>query len=125
MLAQEFPKAFSEALVEEIKVEMTRRRVTSSRKLGELIGQSSQYMSMRLDGGNKKTGERVTLTVVDLILIADALDIAPEVLITRATEAATPSNVTHLSDRRNVTRPQEDDLEAVARARDLEDTDES
>lgn len=75
--------AFSEALVMEIKAEMGRRDL-SSRALGALVGQSSQYMSMRLDGGNKKTGKRVELTVSDVAAIASVFGMEPYELLGRA-----------------------------------------
>ncbi|KQW47574.1 hypothetical protein ASC77_14095 [Nocardioides sp. Root1257] len=78
---------FSEALVSEIKAEMGRRDL-SSRALGRLLGRSSQYMSDRLDGGNSKTGRRVTLTVKDLAAIAGVFELHPAELIRRAKEAA-------------------------------------
>lgn len=78
---------FSEALVSEIKAEMGRRDL-SSRGLGRLLGKSSQYMSDRLDGGNSKTGRRVTLTVKDLAGIAAVFELHPAELIRRAKEAA-------------------------------------
>ena len=77
---------FSEALVSEIKAEMGRRG-WSSRALGREIGQSSQYMSFRLDGGNPKTGERVALTVQDVTAIASAFDWEPFELLERAQES--------------------------------------
>ena len=78
---------FSDALVSEIKAEMGRRDL-SSRALGRLLGRSSQYMSDRLDGGNSKTGRRVTLTVKDLAAIAAVFEVHPAELIRRAKEAA-------------------------------------
>jgi hypothetical protein len=79
-------EGFSDALVSEIKAEMGRRSL-SSRALGRLLGRSSQYMSDRLDGGNSKTGRRVTLTVKDLAAIADVFDLHPAELIRRAKAA--------------------------------------
>ncbi|GAA1779062.1 hypothetical protein GCM10009795_026440 [Nocardioides hankookensis] len=77
---------FSEALVSEIKAEMGRRDL-SSRALGRLVGRSSQYMSDRLDGGNSRTGRRVTLTVTDLAAIAAVFDLHPAELVRRAKAA--------------------------------------
>ncbi|WP_120264969.1 hypothetical protein [Microbacterium sp. AG238] len=82
-----YGERFSEALVSEIKAEMGRRDL-SSRKLGAMIGESSQYMSMRLDGGNPRTGERVTLNVKDLSAIAEALDLKVTDLTLRAHQRA-------------------------------------
>lgn len=79
----DYGKRFSDALVSEIKAEMGRQGM-SSRKLGVLIGESSQYMSMRLDGGNPRTGERVLLNVRDLAGIAEALGIRASDLTLRA-----------------------------------------
>lgn len=73
----------SEALVLEIKAEMGRRDL-SSRGLGRLIGESSQYVSMRLDGGNPRTGLRVPINVVDLFAIGSALEVEPTELLARA-----------------------------------------
>lgn len=77
----------SGALVDEIKAEMGRQDL-SSRALGLKIDRSSQYMSMRLDGGNYKTGKRVTLDVVDLAAICSALGIEIAELVRRARAAA-------------------------------------
>ncbi|GAA4124682.1 hypothetical protein GCM10022215_32530 [Nocardioides fonticola] len=91
-MAHESPSAqvlarLPEHLVLEIKAEMGRRDL-SSRALGRLIGQNSQYMSFRLDGGNPRTGERVPLNVRDLAAIASALNLDPAELMERATVAA-------------------------------------
>ncbi len=118
----DYPQNFSDALVSEIKAEMGRRDL-SSRGLGRLIGKSSQYMSDRLDGGNSKTGKRVTLNVTDLFAIAAALELDAAALIETAQRAAsTPSNV--VRGRFGVGTPAEDDLDAVARPADPEPTDE-
>jgi DNA-binding Xre family transcriptional regulator len=73
--------ALNDALVVEIKALMARRGVSSSRALGDLIGMSSQAVSMRLDGGNSKTGKRVQLSTTDLARIAEALSVAPDELL--------------------------------------------
>ena len=118
----EYPQQFSDALVSEIKAEMGRRDL-SSRALGRLIGKSSQYMSDRLDGGNSKTGKRVTLNVTDLFAIATALNLDAAALIEIAQRAASaPSNV--VTGRFGVTPPEQDELDAVARPSDPEPTDE-
>ena len=78
--------AFADALVREIKAELGRRD-WSSRELGRQIGQSSQYVSMRLDGGNSRTGRRVAMTIQDVAAIASALRMEPEDLMHRATAA--------------------------------------
>lgn len=78
---------FSEAVVSEIKAEMGRRGL-SSRALGRLIGENSQYMSMRLDGGNPRTGKKVTLSITDLAAIASALELDPDEFLRRAMTAA-------------------------------------
>jgi hypothetical protein len=83
MAESTYGQQFSDALVSEIKAEMGRRGL-SSRKLGAMIGESSQYMSMRLDGGNPRTGERVLLSVRDLAAVADALGMRPSDLTFRA-----------------------------------------
>ena len=82
----QYLQRFSDALVSEIKAEMGRRG-TSSRALGRQVGRSSQYMSDRLDGGNSKTGRRVTLTVKDLAAIAAVFGLHPADLIARAKAA--------------------------------------
>jgi hypothetical protein len=84
--SDDYLAGFSEALVSEVKAEMGRRSL-SSRALGRLLGRSSQYMSDRLDGGNSKTGRRVTLTVKDLAAIAEVFDLHPAELIRRAKAA--------------------------------------
>lgn len=86
-LSAEEQARFLDALVSEIKAEMGRRDL-SSRGLGELIGRSSQYMSMRLDGGNTKTGKRVTLDIIDLESIASAMDISSSDLTAAARKRA-------------------------------------
>jgi hypothetical protein len=86
-LSAEEKALFSEALVSEIKSEMGRRGLLSSRALGRLIGASSQYVSMRLDGGNPRTGKRVDLTIPDLVDICAALEVDAVDLITRARKA--------------------------------------
>lgn len=86
----DYAARLSDALVSEIKAEMGRQDL-SSRALGRLIGQSSQYVSFRLDGGNPKTGERVTLNVRDMGSIASALGLPLEELLRRAQEAAARS----------------------------------
>jgi len=123
LVDEDFAQRFSDALVSEIKAEMGRRDL-SSRKLGVLIGESSQYMSTRLDGGNPRTGLRVLLNVRDIAAIADALGIDAATLMARAAAAAdTPSNVVH--GRFGVGAPSEDEQhDAVARPADLEPTDE-
>jgi len=83
----QYLQRFSDALVSEIKAEMGRRG-TSSRALGRQVGRSSQYMSDRLDGGNSKTGRRVTLTVKDLAAIAAVFGLHPADLIERAKAVA-------------------------------------
>jgi hypothetical protein len=83
----QYLQRFSDALVSEIKAEMGRRGI-SSRALGRQVGRSSQYMSDRLDGGNSKTGRRVTLTVKDLAAIAAVFGLHPADLIERAKSAA-------------------------------------
>jgi hypothetical protein len=82
-LSADYLAGFSDSLVSEIKAEMGRRDL-SSRALGRLLDRSSQYMSDRLDGGNSKTGRRVTLTVKDLAAIAAVFDLHPAELIRRA-----------------------------------------
>lgn len=121
----DYPQAFSDALVSEIKAEMGRRDL-SSRGLGRLIGKSSQYMSDRLDGGNTRTGRRVTLTITDVLLIGQALEIDATDLIVRAQDAvnATPDNVVRGRFGADVGTTTEDDLKAVARKADEEPTDE-
>lgn len=86
----DYAQRLSDALVSEIKAEMGRRDL-SSRALGRLIGKSSQYMSDRLDGGNSKTGKRVTLNINDLYAIAEALELDAADLMTRASDLAQTS----------------------------------
>lgn len=97
---QEQARRFSEALVSEIKAERGRRGL-SSRALGRLIGESSQYISFRLDGGNPKTGERVTLNARDISLIARAFGITEVELVQRAQNASRLAGVTSLADHRD------------------------
>ncbi|WP_425837056.1 hypothetical protein [Microbacterium sp. PA5] len=114
----DYPQRFSDALISEIKAEMGRRDLMSSRALGRLIGKSSQYMSDRLDGGNSKTGKRVTLTITDVMLIANALEIDATDLIDRAERYASGAeNV--VRGRFGVGRSPED-LPAAARTTDPE-----
>ncbi|KTS09067.1 hypothetical protein [Microbacterium testaceum] len=118
-----YTQRLADALVSEIKAEMGRRDL-SSRALGRLIGESSQYMSTRLDGGNPRTGERVTLNIRDVYAIASALDIDALELMGRAQRIANEaSNVTPFRGR-NVGPLADDELQAVARPADLEPTDE-
>jgi hypothetical protein len=118
----EYAQRFSDAVVSEIKAEMGRRSL-SSRKLGVLIGESSQYMSMRLDGGNPRTGERVILNVRDIAAIASALNLDAATLMQRAEAAMqAPDNV--VRGRFGVGASTEDHLDAVARPTDPEPTDE-
>lgn len=77
---------FNDALVSEIKAEMGRRDL-SSRALGRLINESSQYVSMRLDGGNPRTGKRVPISVADLAAIASAMELDAGLLLERAVAA--------------------------------------
>lgn len=130
-IVDEYAKRFSDALVSEIKAEMGRRNL-SSRKLGELIGESSQYMSMRLDGGNPRTGERVTLNVRDVAAIASALNLRPNDLTFRAhflalggdpnaipqTDDNTATQGGSLIEGRFGVGSTQEDLDAVARRRD-------
>ena len=85
---EDYLARLSDALVSEIKAEMGRRGVSSSRALGRLIDRNSQYMSMRLDGGNPKTGERVVLNVQDIAAIGSALNVHPAELVRRAKDVA-------------------------------------
>lgn len=85
--ADQIAALYSQAIVSEIKAEMGRQNM-SSRALGRMIGHSSQYVSMRLDGGNPKTGELVTLGVDDLVAMTSALGIDPTELLTRASARA-------------------------------------
>lgn len=90
-LSQAYLDRFADALVREIKAEAARRGFGSSRKLGEAIGKSSQYMSDRLDGGSSKTGKRVAINVSDLSRICAVLGVDAPTLVSRAEEAAGPS----------------------------------
>lgn len=106
-----YTQRLADALVSEIKAEMGRQDL-SSRALGRMIGESSQYMSMRLDGGNPRTGERVTLNVRDLYAIASALNVEPLDLMSRAQRIASEqSNVKQFP--RNVGGRPHTDLETV------------
>lgn len=118
-----YTQRLADALVTEIKAEMGRQDL-SSRALGRLIGESSQYMSMRLDGGNPRTGERVTLNIRDLYAIASALRVEPLDLMTRAQRVASGvDNVTPFP-ARNVGTPSDDEIYLAARPADPEPTDE-
>jgi len=79
-----YPRRVADQLVVEIKAAMARSGIRSSRALAREIGETSQYVSMRLDGGNPRTGERVPLNVRDLAAIAQALELAPHELVRRA-----------------------------------------
>ncbi len=92
-LNREQQEHFNEALVLEIKAEMGRRGL-SSRALGRLIGESSQYMSMRFDGGNPKTGKRVPLSIPDAASIASVFDMEVEELLARATASLSDLSTT-------------------------------
>lgn len=83
-----YAERFADALITEIKSAMARKGL-SSRGLGRLIGESSQYMSMRLDGGNPRTGTRVVLTTRDLAAIAAALEMDLRALVEEAQSIAT------------------------------------
>lgn len=121
---ENYTQRLSEALVSEIKAEMGRQDL-SSRALGRLIGESSQYMSMRLDGGNPRTGERVTLNIRDIYAIASALKVDPLELMNRAQRvAAAPDNVTPFPTRNVGTPAQDEKLYDAARPADPEPTDE-
>lgn len=87
IMTSDYAQRFSDALVSEIKAEMGRQDL-SSRALGRLIGATSQYVSARLDGGNPRTGERVTLNVRDVAEVADALGLTYIDLIERAENVA-------------------------------------
>lgn len=123
MTETEFAERFSDALVSEIKAEMGRQSL-SSRALGRMIGKSSQYMSDRLDGGNVKTGRRVILNVWDISAVANALGLSEVELIQRAEAVALGKVVRAPFGRGNVPSSDEDGLDAVARPRDPEPTDE-
>ena len=107
-----YTQRLADALVSEIKAEMGRQDL-SSRALGRLIGESSQYMSMRLDGGNPRTGERVTLNVRDLYSIASALDIDPLDLMARAQRIASGTSNVKPFPSRDVGGTEQTDLETV------------
>lgn len=122
---QSYPQRLADALVSEIKAEMGRQDL-SSRSLGRLIGESSQYMSTRLDGGNPRTGERVTLNVRDLYAIASALRVDALELMGRAQRIASADTNVYQLPVRGVRdeRQDDDELGAVARQTDPEPTDE-
>lgn len=79
----------ADQLVIEVKAAMARAGIRSSRALARAIGESSQYVSMRLDGGNPRTGERVALNVHDLATIGGAVGVSPNELMRRAEEVVT------------------------------------
>lgn len=83
-LSDDYLARFSAALVAEIKLEMTRQGIRSTRELGRKIGHASSYMSDRIDGGSSKTKKRVQINVQDLAEIADALKLEPSELMVRA-----------------------------------------
>jgi hypothetical protein len=107
-----YTQRLADALVSEIKAEMGRQDL-SSRALGRLIGESSQYMSTRLDGGNPRTGERVTLNVRDLYSIASALRVDPLELMARAQRIASEGTNVKQFPSRNVGGSAQTDLETV------------
>lgn len=80
-------RRFAEQLVVEVKAAMARAGVRSSRALGRMIGETSQYMSTRLDGGSPKSGVRVALDADDLWAIGNALGVLPSELVRRAEDA--------------------------------------
>lgn len=83
----DYGQQLAEQLVIEVKAAMVRAGIQSSRALGRAIGQNSQYMSNRLDGGNPRTGERVPLNVRDIAEIGEAVGVEPHVLVERAERA--------------------------------------
>lgn len=85
-----YPDLLADQLVLEVKVQMARQGVPSSRALGQLINRNSQYMSQRLDGGSATTGLRIPLNIRDLAAISAALGILASELVRRA-EAAIDS----------------------------------
>lgn len=87
MHEDELADRFSDAMVSEIKAEMGRQDL-SSRGLARLIGSNPQFVSSRLDGGNPRTGERVVLTIRDIVMIANALGLSYVELIGRAENVA-------------------------------------
>lgn len=87
MSSNDYGRRLAEQLVVEVKAAMVRAGIGSSRALGRAIGQSSQYVSSRLDGGNPRTGERVPLDATDLAAIAEALGITASTLVARAEKA--------------------------------------
>ena len=107
-----YPQRLADALVLEIKAEMGRQDL-SSRALGRMIGESSQYMSTRLDSGNPRTGERVTLNVRDLYAIASALNVEPLELMSRAQRVADGETNVKPFRSRNVGGSPHTDLETV------------
>ncbi|MCL1801665.1 MAG: hypothetical protein FWG25_09955, partial [Promicromonosporaceae bacterium] len=80
----EFPEKLSDQVVLEIKLEMVRVGISSVNALGRAIGKNSQYVNQRLSGGNPETGRRVPLNMLDLGLIADALQVDASELVRRA-----------------------------------------
>ena len=113
-VTDDFPQRFADSLVSEVKAEMGRQSVASSRALGRLIGANSQYMSSRLDGDNPRTGERVPLNAHDISAIARALGLTETELVKRAQASARRAHLRAL----DVPAPVDavDDLPAVARA---------
>jgi len=103
----DYLKRFADALVDEIKALRSRRGIPSSRALGELLGEDPQWVSNRLDGGNPRTGERVSIGVSELVRIADVLGTSAQWLIEAADKAARTS----MSDLAGKTRS---DYEAIA-----------
>lgn len=80
----DYGQRLADQLVIEVKTAMARAGISSSRALGRAIGQSSQYVSTRLDGGNPRTGERVPLNVRDIAQIAEAIGLVAHELLERA-----------------------------------------
>lgn len=86
-MEEDYGQRLAAALVIEVKAAMVRAGISSSRALGRAIGQNSQYISNRLDGGNPRTGERVPLNVRDLADIGEVLGLPPHILVSRAEDA--------------------------------------
>lgn len=85
-LTADYLRQFAEAVVNEIKAEMGRKRVDSNRELARRIGFTHTSVNDRLEG-NPRTKKRTVINVKDLAAYAAALGVEPGVLVQRAQAA--------------------------------------
>lgn len=85
-MTADYLRQFAEAVVNEIKAEMGRKRVDSNRELARRIGFSHTSVNDRLEG-NPRTKKRTVINVKDLAAYAAALGVEPGVFLSRAQTA--------------------------------------